>query len=73
MSTVEKIEEKTIFISTDGTVHESMDAACNHQEKTDFLDWMESTLRETRYFRDSPRAFAIEILKHFKVQPKEPS
>lgn len=69
MSTVGKIEERTVFISSDGKFHDSMDEACDHQERVDFQEWC--YLNICRGGEWSASMVADAILDSWRVQPKE--
>lgn len=68
MSTVDKIEELTVFKTTDGKLHETMDAACDHQETIDFEDWCSENICIGGHW--SARMVSEEILRNWKVQPR---
>lgn len=65
-STVERIEERTVFFAPDGSQHPTMDAACDHVERKEFLDFL---AREFIYATDGRRV-GEEILKRWIVRPR---
>lgn len=44
MNIVDKVEELTVFKTSDGKFHETMDAACDHQEKIYFREWCRNNI-----------------------------
>jgi hypothetical protein len=67
-NTVGKIEELTVFKTTDGKYHETMDAACDHQEDLDFKRWCDANICAGGEWTSG--MVSKEILKHWRVTPR---
>lgn len=68
MNTVEKIEEVTMFKASDGTLHPTMDAACDYQEALEFQQWCEKNICVGGEW--SAKMVSAEILKNWRVGVK---
>jgi len=68
MNTVDKVEELTVFRTTDGKFHEDMDAACDWQEQLDFRAWCRQNICVGGEW--SASMVADEVLAHWRVCPK---
>ena len=64
----DKVEEVTQFRCTDGSLWETMDLACDHQESVDFKAWCDENICKGGEW--SAEMVATEILAHWKLTKK---
>lgn len=67
--TVDRIQEKTVFVAPDGTQHDTMDAACDHVERKEFLQFMADRF----IYATDGVAVGEEILNRWTIRPRNRS